>query len=230
MQHLAKLDIHCHLEGAFRVSTLQALYAREGLAVEDYQLSLNGRVAGFQDWFGIFVKGIEAIKSSTPEIVRAKFKEAFKILINGSEEDAQKYIANFKAEFKKLSPEQVAFPRGVSNITDWADHQTIYKKGTPIHVRGSLLYNNQLKKLGLDRKLAEIQNGEKIKFCYLKVPNPIKENVIAFPDYLPQEFKLQPYIDYDIQFEKTFIEPLKLILDAINWTAEPVASLDAFFV
>lgn len=176
------------------------------------------------------IMGIEAIKSSTPEIVRAKFKEAFKILINGSEEDAQKYIANFKAEFKKLSPEQVAFPRGVSNITDWADHQTIYKKGTPIHVRGSLLYNNQLKKLGLDRKLAEIQNGEKIKFCYLKVPNPIKENVIAFPDYLPQEFKLQPYIDYDIQFEKTFIEPLKLILDAINWTAEPVASLDAFFV
>jgi DNA polymerase elongation subunit (family B) len=176
------------------------------------------------------IMGIEAIKSSTPQIVRDKFKDAFKIIVNGSEAETQKFILEFKNEFKNNSPEKVAFPRGVSNVTDWADRRTIYKKGTPIHVRGSLLYNNELKQRGLDKKIMPIQNGEKIKFCYLKMPNPIKENIIAFPDYLPAEFKLEKYIDYDTQFEKTFIEPLKLILDAIGWEVEPSASLDSFFV
>jgi DNA polymerase elongation subunit (family B) len=176
------------------------------------------------------IMGIEAIKSSTPQIVRDKFKDAFKIIVNGTEAETQKFILEFKNEFKNNSPEKVAFPRGVSNVTDWADRKTIYKKGTPIHVRGSLLYNNELKQRGLDKKIMPIQNGEKIKFCYLKMPNPIKENIIAFPDYLPAEFKLEKYVDYDTQFEKTFIEPLKLILDAIGWEVEPKASLDSFFV
>jgi hypothetical protein len=155
------------------------------------------------------IMGIEAIKSSTPQIVRDKFKDAFKIIVNGTEAETQKFILEFKNEFKNNSPEKVAFPRGVSNVTDWADRKTIYKKGTPIHVRGSLLYNNELKQRGLDKKIMPIQNGEKIKFCYLKMPNPIKENIIAFPDYLPAEFKLEKYVDYDTQFEKTFIETTK---------------------
>jgi len=175
------------------------------------------------------IMGIEAIKSSTPEVCRDKFKEIFKILISGSEEDTQAYIKNFKTEFKSLPAEKVAFPRSVSNITDWHDRKSIYKKGSPIHVRGSLLYNKLCKDNKLTKKYELIQNANRIKFCYMKMPNPIQENVIAFPEVLPPELKLDHYIDYDLQFDKTFVEPLKLILDSIGWHPEPVASLDDFF-
>ena len=175
------------------------------------------------------IMGIEAVKSSTPEICRDKFKEIFKIIISGSESATQDYIRNFKNEFKSLPPDRVAFPRSVSNITDWSDRTMIYKKGTPIHVRGSLLYNKYLKQNKLTKQYELIQNGSRIKFCYLKLPNHIKENVVAFPDHLPEEMQLHRYVDYDLQFNKTFIEPLKLILDSIGWSAEERATLEDFF-
>ena len=176
------------------------------------------------------IMGIEAIKSSTPEVCRDKFKEIFNVIISGTESDTQAYIQRFKSEFKQLPPEQVAFPRGVTNITDWRNRQTVYKKGSPIHVRGSLIYNKALKESGMMNKYEAIQNGSRIKFVYMKRPNTIKENVIAFPDVLPKEFGLHKHIDYDKQFEKTFIEPLKLILDSIGWTVEPQNTLEDFFV
>ena len=175
------------------------------------------------------IMGIEAIKSSTPEAVRKKFKEIFKVLITGTEKETQNFIRKFKQEFCLLPPEEVAFPRSVTNITDWHDRKTIYSKGSPIHVRGSLLYNKHLKDFKLNKKYELIENGSRLKFCYLKMPNKIKENVIAFPDKLPEEFGLHNYVDYDTQFQKTFIDPLQLILDAINWSHEERASLDEFF-
>ena len=176
------------------------------------------------------IMGIEAIKSSTPEIVRNKFKEAFKLIISGTEAETQKFIANFKAEFKTLQPEEVAFPRRVTNITDWHDRKTIFKKSCPIHVRGSLLHNYHLKQNKLSNKYELITNGDRIKFVYLKMPNSIKQNVVSFKDVLPKELKLHNYINYDLQFEKTFIEPLNLILNPIGWTAEEQATLEDFFV
>ena len=175
------------------------------------------------------IMGIEAIKSSTPEVVRDKFKEIFKVIITKTESDTQDFIREFKKIFRSLPAEDVSFPRSVSNVSSWTDRKTTYIKGTPIHVRGSILYNNQLKNAKLTKKYELVTNGDRIKFCYLRMPNHIRENVIAFPDILPKEFKLHDYVDYDMQFDKTFVEPLKLILDAIGWSPEEKATLDEFF-
>lgn len=174
------------------------------------------------------IMGIEAIKSSTPEICRAKMREAFVMMLSGDKQATQQFIQAFKKEFKQLRPEQASFPRGVTTLDKWSDRRTIYAKGTPIHVRASLLYNHLLKHHSL-KQYEEIQAGNKIKWAYMLIPNPIRENVIAFPDYLPQEFGLDKYIDYNKQFEKTFLEPLEPILEAIGWQAEEQLTMDDFF-
>ena len=175
------------------------------------------------------VMGVEAVKSSTPQVCRDKFKKIFSIILNEGEEATQAYIADFKSQFKKLGPEEVSFPRGVSDIDKWYDRKAIYKKACPIHVRGALLYNDQLSKKGLNN-YETVKNGEKIKFCYLKTPNPIKENVISYSLNLPKELDLHRFIDYDKMYEKSFVEPIRNILDEIGWEVEPTATLEDFFV
>jgi hypothetical protein len=149
------------------------------------------------------------------------------MMLNSTEAELQKFVADFFDEFKTLPAEDISFPRGVSDIEKWEDRHTIYKKGTPIHVRGALLFNQQLKKANLSQET--IRNGTKVKFCYLKMPNPLMENVIAFTQFLPEEFGLTQYIDYETQFNKTFKEPLALVSNAINWELEHVNSLESFF-
>lgn len=177
------------------------------------------------------IMGIEAIKSSTPAICRGEMKRMFKIIMTGDKKKTQDSIAEFKAHFSKLRPVEVAFPRGVSDIESWESKSEIYQKGTPIHVRGSLLHNHLIEAKGLSSSYRKIQSGDKIRFIYLRVPNELQENVISFPAVtdLPIEFGLHKYVDYDKQFEKTFLEPIKIILKSIGWTSEDGGSLEEFF-
>ena len=173
--------------------------------------------------------GIEAVKSSTPAPCRRMIKDALKLMMSGTEEDVIDFIDKSRAEFKSLPPEQISFPRSVSNVQKYKGSSQIYIKGTPIHVRGALLYNYYLKDKKLTNKYSLIQNGEKIKFCYLKKPNILHENVISFIQDFPTELGLDKYVDYDLQFEKSFVEPLKAILDAIGWNVEKTVNLELFF-
>jgi DNA polymerase elongation subunit (family B) len=171
------------------------------------------------------VMGLEMVKSSTPAPVREKMKVCLDIIMKKTESDMHSFIANFREEFKKLPVEEISFPRGVNGLTEYADKVSLHKKGTPFHVRGALLYNHYLKEKGLDKKYPYIKDGEKIKFTYLKQPNPFKDYVVSFSNRLPVEFELQSYIDYETQFEKTFLDPIKIVLDCIDWTTEKTNSL-----
>ena len=173
------------------------------------------------------IQGIEAIRSSTPEVCRQKIKDAVKIILTQSQNVLYKYVEDFKSEFKLLPPDRVAFPRGCNGIGKYSDTTTLYKKGTPIHVRGALVYNRLIKDKKLDKKYPCINEGDKVKFLYLRVPNPTHENVVAMcEEGLPPELNLHKYVDYDLQFQKTFVDPLKIILDAIQWTTKKTMSFD----
>lgn len=168
----------------------------------------------------IKMMGIEAIKSSTPEVCRDAMKEMFKTILTGSEKKTREAIELFKTHFKSLRPEQIAFPRGVSEVEAYSSRDTIYRKGTPINSRAAILYNHYIKKHKLENEYEMIYNGDKIKFLYLKVPNAINENVFGFKDAWPEKLDYDRYIDYDMQFTKTFMEPLQIILGSLGWTAE----------
>ena len=173
--------------------------------------------------------GIEAVKSSTPAPCRQMIKDALKLIMVATEDDVINYIDKCRQEFKKLPPEDIAFPRTASDVRKYQASSTIYAKGTPIHIRGALLFNHYVKKKKLTNKYSLIGNGEKVKFIYLKKPNIIQENVVSFIQDFPSELGLDKYVDYDLQFEKSFVEPLKAILDAIGWSVEKTVNLESFF-
>jgi DNA polymerase elongation subunit (family B) len=173
--------------------------------------------------------GIEAVKSSTPAPCRKMIKDGLKLMMSGTEDDVIKFIDQCKKEFKKLPPEQIAFPRTASDVRKYHSSSTIYAHKTPIHIRGALLFNHYIKEKKLTNKYSLIGNGEKIKFVYLKKPNIIQENIISFIQDFPKELGLDKYIDYELQFEKSFIDPLKSILDAIGWKTEKTVNLELFF-
>ncbi len=175
------------------------------------------------------VMGIECVKSSTPAACRNSIRDCLTVIMNEDEEAAQEFVSNFKTHFEELPIEDISFPRGCNNLNKWSNPSSVYSKGTPIHVRGALLYNFHNKKNKLTHKYPLIQDGEKIKFVYLKTPNKIGENVISYLNTFPNEFGLDKHVDYELQFNKSFLDPIKVIMDVIGWQPEKVASLEFLF-
>lgn len=177
----------------------------------------------------IKIMGLEVKKSSTPAFFRDKMEKCIYLMLNATENELISFISNVREEMKTVIVSDISFPRGVNGLDKYGDKTSIYGKGTPIHVRGSLIYNNLIKTHKLSKKYPFIKEGEKVKYIYLKEPNIIRSNVVAFSQVLPIELNLHKYIDYDTQFEKAFVEPLKIILDSIGWKTEKTSSLEAFF-
>jgi len=175
------------------------------------------------------IMGIETTRSSTPLVVREKLKETIKLILTTDEQTVIKFIEDFKTEFFKYDVEDIAFPRGVNGLDRYIDDSTIYRKSTPIAVKGALIYNYWIKDKKLDKKYQKINEGDKIKFLYLKIPNPIHDKVISFAGSLPKELKLHDFVNYEEQFKKTFLDPIKHILDAIGWHTEKVSTLESLF-
>ena len=161
--------------------------------------------------------GIEAVKSSTPQVCRDKIKDALKVIMSGDENDLNDFIQDFRKEWMGMDAASIAFPRSCNGMKKWRDSNSVYLKGTPMHVKGALIYNHQLKVKKLSSKYPEIMDGEKIKFVHLKDPNPYQCNAFTFLTDCPKELDINKYIDYEKQFEKSYVEPLKFITSAINW-------------
>ena len=176
----------------------------------------------------IKVMGLEMVKSSTPAVIRSKLRDSIEVILKGDEKVLQEYIIEFRKEFNNLPVEEIAFPRGVNGMKQYAG-SPIYTKGTPIHVRGALLFNHYIKRKGLEKKHQLIRDGDKIRFVYVKKPNPFNEDVVAFSQELPKEFGLHQFIDYDKQFEKTFLDALDSVIEPLGWSVEEKSSLEDFF-
>jgi DNA polymerase elongation subunit (family B) len=175
------------------------------------------------------VLGMEIVRSSTPAPVRKALKEAVLIALTKDEGTLKKFVADLEATWHSLKPEDIAFPRGVNGIKEYGDSTSIFRKGTPIHVRGALIYNHLINTRGLNKKYQLIQEGDKIKFLYLREPNLLGTHVITFSGEIPPEFNLQGYIDYDKMFDKSFIDPLNSLLNCIGWQVRDTATLEGLF-
>jgi DNA polymerase elongation subunit (family B) len=175
------------------------------------------------------VMGLEIVRSSTPAPVRESLREAVRLTLTTDEKTLQKFITDTRNTFINMPAEEIAFPRGCNNLGKYTDSADIYKKGTPMHVRGSLLYNYYLKKNKIDQKYERIQEGDKIKFLYLKEPNTMGENCISFNTVIPKEFNIHRYVDYDLMFQKAFLDPMDTIVKSLGWETEHKNTLEDLF-
>lgn len=199
------------------------------IAKKRYALNVYNAEGVVYDPPKLKVLGMEIVRSSTPAPVRKALKEAVSIALTKDEDTIKQYVADLELKWSKLQPEDIAFPRSVNGVKEYSDSNSIFRKGTPIHVRGALIYNHLVRTKELEKKYQYIQEGDKIKFLYLRQPNPLGTHVITFLESLPQEFHIHDYIDYDTMFEKSFLEPLNSLLSCIGWQLKEQATLEGLF-
>ena len=215
--------------------------AREAIADKGIWTAKKRYILNVHDMEGVRFKepqlkimGIEAVKSSTPAPCREKIKEALKIIMSGDEKMLNSFIREFREEFMKLPPEDIAYPRSCNGVKKYTatSQNTIdlmsgesvqygfFKKGAPIHVKGAILMNHLVEKNNLSHKYPYIQEGDKIKFIVMKEPNVYQSSAFSFMTSFPTEFGLEELIDRPQQFEKSFVEPLRFITDKILWAID----------
>jgi DNA polymerase elongation subunit (family B) len=218
---------------ANKMSMKRESIAAKGIwtAKKRYALTvLKGEDDVYMDTPELKITGLEMVKSSTPAIVRKRLKEAMEIVMLKDESNLRRFVQDFHAEFIRLPADKVAFPRGCNGLDTYGDYSSIYKKATPIAPKGALIYNHWIRMKKLGKKYPMIREGEKIKYLYLRMPNPINEKVISFVTSLPEELSLDKHIDYEMQFEKSFVQPLTAIVEIIGWKLEETSSLEDLFV
>jgi len=199
------------------------------LAKKRYALNVHNAEGVVYDPPKLKVQGMEIVRSSTPASVRSALKDALKIVLTQDEKTLRQFVADLEARWSKLSYSEIAFPRSVNGVTQYKDKTTIYKKGTPIHVRGALIYNHLVEQKGLEMSYQKIQEGDKIKFLYLREPNPLGTNVITFNNGIPLEFGIDQYVDYEMMFQKAFLDPLNTLVETVGWQLKEKASLKGLF-
>jgi DNA polymerase elongation subunit (family B) len=243
LDKICKVELETYIESSYQeLATYVRAYAqkmkmkRENIASKGIWTAKKRYILNVWDSEGVRYKepkmkimGLETQRSSTPAYFRDKLLKAYKIMIKGTNDDMIDYISDIKRETQQQNYIDIAFPRGCNGLEKYRSYSEIYKKGTPIAVRGALLYNHYLKQHKITNKFPLIQEGEKVKFIYLKTPNPIGENIVSFFNTLPKEFKLDQYINHQKQFEKSFLEPLKSVIECIGWKHERTGSLSSFF-
>ena len=214
-----------------RIDFKREVIAESGvwLAKKRYALNVHNAEGVVYDPPKLKVQGMEIVRSSTPAAVRKALKDTVKIVLTQDEQTVKKFVDDLQQQWMKLPYQSIAFPRSVNGVTQYSDSKSIYKKGTPIHVRGALIYNHLVKTKGLEKTYQRILEGDKIKFLYLREPNPLGTNVITFNGVIPPEFKITEYIDYDLMFEKAFLDPLDTLLNAVGWKIKETASLEGLF-
>ena len=214
-----------------RIDFKREVIAESGvwLAKKRYALNVHNSEGVAYDPPKLKVQGMEIVRSSTPASVRKALKDAVSIVLTKDEQSIKEFVEDLQQKWMKLPHQNIAFPRSVNGVTQYSDSKSIYKKGTPIHVRGALIYNHLIKAKGLDKVYQRILEGDKIKFLYLREPNPLGTNVITFNGVIPPEFNITNYIDYDLMFEKAFLDPLNTLLDAVGWKIKETASLEGLF-
>ena len=213
-----------HLAREMNALEQKMFMAREVIADKGIWTAKKRYILNVHDMEGVRFKepqlkimGIEAVKSSTPAPCREKIKGALKIMMSGDEKTLNSFIRDFREEFMKLPPEDIAYPRSCNGVEKFRGESQLFAKGAPIHVKGAILYNHLLKKDRLDNKYPFIQEGDKIRFLHLRQPNVYQSSAFSFMTEVPRELDIYDKIDYDEQFEKSFIEPLKVITEKMNW-------------
>lgn len=181
------------------------------------------------------IMGIECVKSSTPQLMRNLIKETIDYFFTHSNNDLIKIINDCENKiYSEKDFSKIAFPKTVNGLKKYSSstqtNNFLYEPKTPLHVRGSLRFNKWLKDNRLETKYSPIQEGEKIKYVYLKLPNIIKEDVIAWSSSdPPKELKLETMIDFERHFQIGYMNPIKTLLTAVGWKEKETISMSDLF-
>ena len=173
--------------------------------------------------------GVEAVKSSTPAPARKALTDCANILVTGTEDELIEYVKRFRKEWNGLSPDQIGLPTSVNGIFKYHTENNKYSLGCPIHVRAAINYNYWISEYKIDMHYSDIKDGSKAKYVFLINQNYTRENVIAFPSKLPKELDLHSKIDYNAQLERSFLSPLKIMLEPTGWNYEKKVNLMDLF-